>query len=177
MTLQPTLADGALTLRPLAPGDFDALFAVAGDPAIWAQHPAHDRWREPVFRAFFADALESGGALAITHEGRLIGSSRYDPRRAGPGEVEIGWTFLERAHWGGATNRAVKRLMLAHALRHYERVIFLVGERNVRSRRALEKIGAALTPRTHESVMAGIPTTHVIYAIDREGFATGPLTD
>ncbi|MBS0502706.1 MAG: GNAT family N-acetyltransferase [Proteobacteria bacterium] len=174
---QPELADDAVRLRPLEPGDWDALFAVASDPLIWAVHPAHDRWQEPVFRQFFANALASGGALAVIDRasGEVIGSSRFDVRRALPNEIEIGWTFIARRYWGGAVNRSMKRLMIGHALGHFERVIFWVGETNVRSRRAMEKIGGLLTDRIERADMAGVETTHVVYAIDRSGFETGPL--
>ena len=179
---QPTLANAVVALRPLRSSDWDALFAVASDPAIWAGHPAHDRWTEPVFRAFFADNLASGGALIATDPatGAVIGTSRYDLGRAGPGEVEIGWTFLARAYWGGATNAACKALMIGHALTGptppaYDRVIFLVGETNRRSRGAMAKIGAVLTDRVDEAEMAGKTVRHLVYAIDRAGFAAGPL--
>ena len=147
MDWQPVLNGDRLTLRPLAPDDWQALFAVASDPLIWDIHPAHDRWQEPVFRAFFADALAGGGAVAVIDRasGAIIGSSRwqgYDP--ANGGSVEIGWTFLARSHWGGACNRELKRLMLAHAFGQVERVAFRVGETNLRSRRAMEKIGGRL---------------------------------
>lgn len=175
---QPELADDAVRLRPLRADDWEALFAVASDPLIWAAHPAHDRWQEPVFRRFFADALASGGALVAIDPatGEVIGSSRYDRERAEPGEIEIGWTFLARRCWGGAVNRAMKRLMIAHALQAFERAIFLVGENNIRSRRAMEKIGGVLTERLHQAEMAGQPVMHVIYAIDRAGFEAGPLS-
>ncbi len=167
---QPRLTDGDIALRPLMSGDFDALYAVASDPLIWAVHPAHDRWQEPVFRRFFADAMASGGALVIIDQrsGDIIGSSRYDRQRVEPGEVEIGWTFLSRAYWGGATNHAVKRLMVGHALRHFDRALFFIGDTNGRSRRAMEKIGGVLqSHRSIDFVMAGAPSTHVVYAIDR----------
>lgn len=175
--LQPTLTSPAVTLRPLRADDWDALFGVASDPLIWALHPAHDRWREPVFRAFFTQALASGAALVALDPatGAVIGSSRFDTGRAGPGEVEIGWTFLARSHWGGATNGAMKALMVGHALGGYDRVLFLIGETNLRSRRAVEKIGAVLTDRIDEAEMAGVAVRHVIYAIDRAGFVGGPL--
>jgi N-acetyltransferase len=64
MDLQPTLKGELVELRPLRPDDRDALYAIAADPLIWEQHPAGDRWREPVFRTFFREALASGGALA-----------------------------------------------------------------------------------------------------------------
>ena len=173
---QPTLADADISLRPLAGSDWDTLFAVAADPLIWAGHPAHDRWQESVFRTFFAEGLASGGALvALDLGGTVIGSSRFDTARAGPGEIEIGWTFLARPHWGGGTNCAMKRLMVGHALANFERVVFLIGDTNARSRAAITKIGAVLTDRVDAGFMAGQPVRHLVYAIDRAGFATGPL--
>lgn len=174
---QPLLSSDLVALRPLEAGDFDALFAVASDPQIWAVHPAHDRWQEPVFRRFFDDAQLSGGALVAIDPAtsEVIGSSRYDTARAEEGEVEIGWTFLARRCWGGAVNGAMKRLMIAHALESYDRAIFLVGEHNFRSRRALEKIGAVLTDRLQHAEMAGASVTHVIYAVGWDEFQRGPL--
>ena len=174
---QPILSNAAVALRPLEAGDWPALYAVASDPLIWAVHPAHDRWQEPVFRAYFDAGLVSGGALVAIDpaNGAIIGSSRFDTSRANPGEVEIGWTFLARSHWGGATNAAMKALMVGHALLHFDRVIFLIGEANIRSRHALEKIGGTLTSREDMAVIAGVAVRHVIYTIDRESFAAGPL--
>ncbi len=140
---QPTLRGDLLELRPLREDDFDALFAVAADPLIWEQHPDSDRYQEAVFRAFFADALASGGALVAIDraDGRVIGSSRFHGYDPAAGVVEIGWTFLARARWGGRYNGEMKRLMLEHAFRWARRVRFIIGPENRRSRRAVEKIG------------------------------------
>ena len=180
MDRQPSLEGRTLLLRPLAPDDWDALYAVASDPLVWEQHPASDRWQEPVFRAYFADALAGKGALTVIDKasGRIIGGSRmqaYD--QANGGSVEIGWTFLARGHWGGATNREMKRLMLAHALNYVERVDFRIGENNLRSRRAMEKIGGRLSDRDGGVIdsVSG-PVRHVVYEITRESFAAGPLS-
>jgi RimJ/RimL family protein N-acetyltransferase len=178
MDRQPVLEGERLLLRPLIDADWDALFAVASDREIWAIHPQHDRWQEPVFRAYFADALAQGGALLVIDKasGAVIGSSRmqgYDA--ADGGSVEIGWTFLARSHWGGAYNREMKRLMLAHALQFAERVDFRVGEGNLLSRRAMEKIGGQLSDRSDVVDTASGPVRHVIYEITRESFANGPL--
>jgi N-acetyltransferase len=142
--LQPTLKGELLALRPLRPEDFHDLYAVAADPLIWEQHPHRDRHREEVFRQFFHEALESGGALIVidSDDDQVIGSSRfhaYDPEKS---EIEIGWTFLARSRWGGLYNREMKQLMLRHAFRFVKKVVFLVGPQNLRSQRALEKIGA-----------------------------------
>ena len=144
--LQPTLTGRFVELRPLRPEDFDDLYAVASDPLIWQQHPASDRYKENVFKEFFREALASGGAfVAIDRaDGRVIGSSRYYGYDEDASEIEIGWTFLSRARWGGDYNRDMKRIMLRHAFQFVTNVVFLVGPDNRRSRRALEKIGAVL---------------------------------
>ncbi len=142
--LQPTLSGDLIILRPLRPDDFDQLFSVARDPLIWEQHPCSDRFQEPVFREFFRDALESGGALLAQDraDGMTIGSSRFYGYDSGRSEVEIGWTFLARSHWGGRYNGEMKRLMLDHAFRFVDHVVFLVGPQNYRSQKAVENIGA-----------------------------------
>jgi RimJ/RimL family protein N-acetyltransferase len=141
--LQPTLTGELVTLRPLRPDDFEALYAVASDPLIWEQHPANDRWKRDVFEKFFEGALDSKGAFLVLDaaDGRVIGSTRYHGLDAAKDQVEIGWTFLARSHWGGRWNGEMKRLMLEHAFGFVGSVVFIVGERNFRSQRAVEKIG------------------------------------
>jgi N-acetyltransferase len=139
----PHLVGELVELRPLREDDFAALYAVASDPLIWEQHPV-PRYRADVFREFFAEHLASGGALLALDRrtGAVIGTTRfhgYDPERS---EVEIGWTFLARSHWGGAYNAEMKSLMLAHAFRSVETVVFLVHPDNIRSQRSVEKLGA-----------------------------------
>jgi RimJ/RimL family protein N-acetyltransferase len=140
---QPTLSGSLVRLRPLNAEDFTALHAAAADPGIWEQHPEPDRHREEVFRPYFDSLLSSREALVVVNQatGEVVGMSRfhgYDPDRS---EVEIGWTFLVRSHWGGDYNRELKQLMLNHAFRFVRTVVFLVGAENLRSQRAVEKIG------------------------------------
>ena len=142
--LQPLLKGVLIELRPLRPEDWDDLFAVASDPLIWEQHPESDRYKEDVFKIFFREALESGGAFVVIDKKsqRIIGSTRfygYHPKKS---EIEIGWTFLARKYWGGHYNREMKQLILAHAFKFVENVVFFVGQNNFRSQKAMEKIGA-----------------------------------
>ncbi len=141
--LQPVLSGELLRLRPLQPEDFQSLYAVASDPLIWEQHPSSDRYKEDVFQRFFRDALESGGALIAidSRDGQVIGSSRFHGYDEARSEIEIGWTFLARSHWGGVYNQEMKQLMLEHAFRFVKSVIFLIGPQNLRSQKAMEKIG------------------------------------
>jgi RimJ/RimL family protein N-acetyltransferase len=167
--LQPVLKGDLLELRPLRADDFDELYAVASDPLIWEQHPASDRHREDVFREFFRGALESGGAFVVvdSEAGRVIGSTRFHAYDEGKGEVEIGWTFLARSHWGGRFNGEMKRLMLAHAFKFVGSVVFLVGPDNHRSRRAVEKIGGVLDGSRPNAV----GRDSVVYRITASAFA------
>ena len=165
--LQPNLKGKLIELRPLAPADWDELFAVASDSLIWEQHPERDRYKEDVFRIFFKDALESGGAFVIIDRKtqRIIGSTRfygYDPEKS---EIEIGWTFLARKYWGGRYNREMKELLLAHAFKFVETVVFLVGEHNIRSQRAMEKIGATKVGTATRAYGNYPPATNLKYVI------------
>jgi len=142
--LQPNLKGNLVELKPLRADDYHDLYAVAADPLIWEQHPVIDRHTEEVFKEFFREALQSNGTLIAvdSSQSRIIGSSRfhgYDQERS---EIEIGWTFLARSHWGGIYNREIKQLMLNHAFKYIDSVVFLIGLQNIRSQRATEKIGA-----------------------------------
>ena len=143
---QPTLAGDLIELRPLEPRDWDGLFAVASDPLIWEQHPDRLRYQEDVFGKFFRVALETHSALVAIDrsDGRIVGSSRYFGHDPIAREVEIGWSFLARSHWGGRYNGEMKALMLAHAFQFVDHVIFVIGPDNIRSQRAVQNIGAVL---------------------------------
>jgi N-acetyltransferase len=169
--LQPTLVGDTLLLRPLTEDDWEAMYAVASDPLLWEVHPAWDRYKEPVFREYFAGAMKSRGALAVIDRasGSIIGGSRYANFVPDRNEIEIGWSFLSREYWGGATNREMKTLMLTHAFRFFDSIRFNIGATNVRSRRAVEKIGAVLDGDYVPEPINGVPPVlHVIYRINRE---------
>jgi RimJ/RimL family protein N-acetyltransferase len=150
---QPVLLGELLELRPLRANDFEALFRAAADPLIWEQHPARDRYQEATFREFFAEALSSGGALVALDRanGHIIGSSRYHDYDAERSVIEIGWSFLARAYWGGRYNGEMKKLMVAHAFRSVKRVVFIIGPDNRRSQRAVEKIGGVRAGTTTDA--------------------------
>ena len=166
---QPVLTGPRLEVRPIRSEDWEEMFAAAADPLIWEVHPVRDRYKEPRFREFFDSALASHMAFTIIDRatGKVIGSSRYHGYDRALGELEIGWTFLARPYWGGSYNLEVKRLMLDHAFRFVDTVIFMVGETNWRSRRAMEKIGGAIRPELRDRAYHGVSTAHVVYEIAR----------
>ena len=176
---QPLLETERLTLRPLTEDDREALYEIASDPAVWEQHPIHDRWRREVFDAFFDEGIACGGALAVIRKSdeRMLGSTRFDGfYEEEGGVVEIGWTFLDPVCWGKGYNPELKRAVLAHALADVATVEFRVGDTNYRSRNALEAIGAVRTDRYELGRYQGKRVVHLVYEITREAFANGPLS-
>jgi N-acetyltransferase len=165
--LQPVLTGKLIELRPLKPEDFEALFRAASDPLVWEQHPESDRYQREIFQKYFDSGIESGGAFAIIdrNSGKVIGSSRYCHLNPAEREVEIGWTFLERAFWGGTYNWELKSLMLDHAFRFVDRVLFVVGENNTRSQKALLKIGAIFLKRVELPDRDGKLKTNHVFAL------------
>lgn len=143
MNLQPTLENELITLRPLRENDFEPLYEVAKDPLIWEQHPDKNRYKKENFKRLYDEFIESRGTLIVidSKTGQVIGASRYHGYNKDKSEIEIGWTFLARSYWGGTYNKEMKRLMLEHAFKFVDNVVFLVGLENIRSQKAVEKIG------------------------------------
>ncbi len=167
---QPSIHNDLIRLEPLRAGDFEALYAVAADPLIWEQHPSKERYRREVFAGYFASGLASGGALRVIDNanGELIGSSRYYDLDAAERQVSVGYTFIARRCWALGYNRALKQLMLDHAFKFVDRVIFQVGRDNLRSRKAMEKLGGVYIG---EETVAYVPgeqaSPNVVFKIDK----------
>ena len=175
--LQPSIHNDLIRLEPLRAGDFEALYAVASDPLIWEQHPAKDRYQREVFMNYFTSGLESGGALRVIDNanGELIGSSRYYDLDAAQSKVSVGYTFIARRCWARGYNRALKQLMLDHAFKFVNRVTFQVGRDNLRSRKAMEKLGGIYIG---EETVAYVPgeraSPNVVFKIDKGDWRAQP---
>jgi len=165
--LQPSLKGDLIELRPIREEDFDELFECAADPKIWEQHPQKDRYKLDVFEKFFQGAIDSKGGLVIIDcvTKKIIGSSRYYNWDAATKHITIGYTFLRREYWGGKFNRELKTLMITHAFQFADEVFFEIGVNNLRSRKAIEKIGAELAGSAELD-----QKPHVVYKIDPRHF-------
>lgn len=143
--LRLILENEHVKLVPLKVNDFEKLYQVASDPLIWEQHPNKYRYKREVFEKYFKGAIESGGAFLVLemNSDEVIGSSRYYDFDKEKNSIVIGYTFLFKKYWGTSYNRAMKTLMLDHAFRFVDTVIFLIGAKNIRSKRAIEKLGAS----------------------------------
>ena len=171
---QPTLTGPTVIVRPISGDDWLELFAAGSDPEIWKVHPIPDRYTEPAFRKYFDDAVASKMAFVFVDRSnsRLIGSSRYYGHEPERNEIEIGWTFIVRSHWGGATNREVKRLMLDHAFTFVDTVIFWVGETNWRSQGAMTKIGGVKRSGLFTRELSGT-APYLIFEIGKRRYLEG----
>jgi RimJ/RimL family protein N-acetyltransferase len=171
---QPTLIGPTVIVRPISPDDWSGLFAAGSDPEIWKLHPVKDRHTEPGFRRYFDSAVASKMAFVFVDRStnEPIGSSRYYGHEPERGEIEIGWTFLVRSRWGGATNREVKRLMLDHAFTFVDTVIFWVGEKNWRSQGAMTKIGGVLREGILKRELSG-SDPYVVFEITKSRYQAG----
>lgn len=171
---QPTLASELLLVRPLRRDDFEALWAISSDALLWEQHPAKERAERTGFEQWFADAIASGGALVVVNrdDGEVIGTSRYDRLDEAASDVEIGWTFIARRLWGGPHNAELKRLMLEHAFRSLRSVVFRVHSENLRSRRAVEKLGATLFATEIDPLGRG---ENVVYRLSAAEWGAAPI--
>lgn len=169
---QMILEDDLVKLIPLKADDFEILYKVASDPLVWEQHPNKDRYRRDVFENFFQGALDSKGAYLIVDKesGEVIGSSRYYDTDE-PDSISIGYTFIGRAYWGGKYNPAVKQLMIDHALAYYSAVIFHIGSQNIRSQKAIGRLGAVKIGEQDVAYYGEPVKPNFIYEISRERWA------
>ena len=174
--IQPTLIGEKVMLRPLREEDYQALYAVASDPEIWAMHPYRDRYKRAVFDGFFAEALASNGAFAIIDQASsdMIGSTRFANYRAADSEIEIGWTFFTPLYWRSGYNREVKALMLGYIFQHVETTVFQIGATNFRSRTAIERLGAKLSLE-YVREYQGQMQDYVMYRLTAEDARSGAL--
>lgn len=172
--LQPThLENELIKLIPLQETDFEELYAVASDPLVWEQHPNKLRYQHDVFQNYFEGAMLSKGAFLVrdTTTGEVVGSSRYYDYNEKVYSVLIGYTFIGRKFWGNGYNRALKKLMLDYAFQHVNKVYFHIGAFNIRSQKAIEKIGAVKVDEFEVEYYGEDSKLNFVYLIHKTEYA------
>ncbi len=168
MNVQPThLSTDSIVLKPLEESDFEMLYEVASDPLIWQQHPNPDRYKRDIFQNYFTGAIESKGAFLIkdASTGEVLGCTRfYDHIN---NEIKIGYTFYGRSSWGKGINAEVKKLMLAYVFQFVDQVVFHVGAQNIRSQKAMEKLGAIKTGEEEVAYFGEASRLNFVYTISK----------
>ena len=169
--LQPThLKNQLIQLVPLHETDFEELYSVASDELVWEQHPNKLRYQKPVFQNYFEGAMESKGAFfireATTNE--PVGSTRFYDYDEKDNSIIIGYTFIGRKFWGNGYNQDLKKLMLDYAFQYVDKVYFHIGANNMRSQKAIEKIGAIKIAEQEVTYYGEDSKLNFIYVINKE---------
>lgn len=146
----PTILRGeTVDLFPLEKENFEELYTAAADKKVWEFIPVDGSVKEKFYEMYnFALAERDKGnhyPFIIYHkeEKKFIGSTRLFDIVQKDKKLEIGWTWLTADYWGTAINFECKLLLLAFCFEVLKanRVQIKTDETNLRSRKAIEKIG------------------------------------
>ncbi|SKC07977.1 Protein N-acetyltransferase, RimJ/RimL family [Soonwooa buanensis] len=171
-SLQPRLENDFLILEPLQKEDFEALYKVASEKEVWAQHPNPDRYKREVFQNFFEGAIQSGGAFKIydKNSGELAGSSRFYDYNDADNSILIGYTFYGTNFWGTGLNHKAKRIMMDYIFQYVDKVIFHIGAENLRSQISISRLGAEKFDEQLVEYFGESPKLNFIYQIKKENY-------
>ena len=165
MNFKSEFENNYLRLFQARNSDFEKLYLVAKNPSIWEQHPESDRWKRSKFSLFFKNGLANDFGLLIVFDKRVdkfIGSTRFYGYDKNNNAIRVGFTFISKDYWGTLVNFHIKKMMLDYAFNFVDNIFFDIGVNNIRSRKAIEKIGARL--------FIDNPSGNVVYNIVKEDF-------
>ncbi|MFP2897533.1 GNAT family N-acetyltransferase [Corallococcus sp. 4LFB] len=173
-----TLEGRTVRLEPLTPEHVPALAAVC-EPDLFA-HFSRVLRTEADVADYVAAALKATAAgterpFVIREQagGAVVGTTRYLDISREYRTLEIGSTWLARRVWRSRVNTECKYLLLTHAFESLGvmRVQLKTDRRNVRSRAAIERLGATFEGilRNHMLVRGGVVRDSAYYGfIDTE---------
>ena len=169
-SIQPSLENENIKLVPLQESDFERLFAVASDPEVWSMHPNKERYRREVFQNFFTGAMESKGAFLVLDKNsdEVLGSTRFYDFNENDKSILIGYTFYGTKSWGKNINASVKKVMLDYIFQFVDKVIFHVGKDNIRSVKAMTKLGAENLGEEEVAYFGEPSKMNVVFQIKKE---------
>ena len=147
MNFKSNFENDSISLLQIKKESFEELYLVASNPVIWEQHPESDRWKKEKFSIFFENGIQNKfGFLLIFDKCKkeIIGSTRFYSYDEEEQAIRIGFTFIAQKYWGTSINLQVKKMMLDYTFKFLDKVYFDIGINNVRSRKAVEKLGARL---------------------------------
>ena len=147
----PTNLKGNIVhLAPLEKEHFEELYLAASDKKLWEFVPLDCSVLE-TFNQAYSFALterEKGNqypfVIIENSSNKIIGSTRLFDLFPDDKKLEIGWTWIESQFWGTKVNFECKLLLLKFCFEELKvrRVQIKTDERNIRSQKAIKKIGA-----------------------------------
>jgi len=172
-----TLKGEGVRLEPLSQDHAQGLFNRGQYTSDWEYMPRACFIDMADTRQWIDEALDTPNqlpfAIVETGKGKSVGSTRYLNIRPEHKSLEIGWTWLGQEWQRTNINTEVKLLLLSHAFERLGclRVEFKTDGRNMRSQRALERIGATREGvlRNHMIVQKNFSRDSAYFSvIDRE---------
>jgi RimJ/RimL family protein N-acetyltransferase len=169
------LKGNEVELLPLEAVHLDSLFLAASNKEIW-ELTSVDYSVEEIFYPNFNKALnerDNGNVypFVIIHRSSntIIGTTRLLEICPDDKKLEIGVTWIMKEFWGTTVNLECKLLLLNYCFETLEanRVQFRAKDNNLRSRRAIEKIGGVFEGVLRKDKMEpnGIPRNTAFYSI------------
>lgn len=180
LAIKPVVLEGdVIRLEPLSEKHIDDLFVAGNDEHIWefmvyGTIRTRDQMRSLVTDLLRRQAAGTDLPFAVVHRqaGCAIGMTRYLEIRPEHLSLEIGGTWYAPAYQRTVVNTESKYLLLSHAFETLgvNRVQFKTDLRNIRSQKAIERIGAVKEGilRQHIILPDGRPRDSVYYSILRE---------
>src|SRR5690606_25704341 len=144
----PILENKIVALVPLKSSHWEQLWPIAQAIDLY-KYGSNDISTLPKLKDYIQTALqehENGKSIPYIiydkSKSSFIGSTRFGNIDKKNKVVHIGWTWISTDAQGTGINKEVKSLMLNHVFKsmHYEKVEFRIDERNLRSRKAVEKL-------------------------------------
>ena len=169
------LSDDRVLLEPLSDQYIEQMLSLSSDSDIWTWYTA-DLTDPRDLKSWMTNRLKEteneeklSYAVLLKATKEVVGSTSYGHIDWKEKCIEIGWTWLGKEHIGSGLNKHMKFLMFRHAFETMgiERVELRTDEVNVRSRKAMEKVGATFdgTSRNHRTTQGGRRRNTVIYSI------------
>jgi N-acetyltransferase len=155
LQIDTTLLKGDhIYLELLRPEHIGVLKILARDERLWefTKTLLIDDTYDEQFQAYITTALDPSAVdgqqafvIRATADDAIIGMTRFYAITPKDKRLAIGYTWYIPAVWGGLHNKECKLLLLQYAFETlgFNRVEFHIAHQNIRSQKAVEKIGGA----------------------------------
>lgn len=165
------IENNLILLRKITWADFEDLFSIAKNKIIWEHYPNKEIYKKKYFSLFFEEAIrcENCYIILLKENNQIIGSTRFYIGEKN--KLIIGYTFLNPKYWGKKINFEVKKLMINHAFEFFNQVNFVIASTNIRSLKAVEKIGAVKTNKLKKTYSNKVSLECFYYTIFKEGWS------
>jgi len=177
------LENSRVRIEPLSQIHFNELLPIAiNHPNLLQYSPSpfgsSDLLEENIIKAIKSRTDKQRYPFAIFDKlnNRLVGSTSFGNISMKDKRLEIGWTWIDENSQGTGLNKYCKHLMLCYAFENLnmERIEFKTDNRNIQSKKAIEKIGGTFEGilRSHTLMLDGHRRDTAYYSILKNEWST-----